>query len=91
MITAKYTGYIKKQQEAIERAEKLENKRLPVGTDYRAIKGLSLEAGQKLTDLQPQNIGQAGRISGVSPADINVLLIWLEQQKRNGAAKDKQK
>lgn len=91
VITAKYTGYIKKQQEAIERAEKLENKRLPVGTDYRAIKGLSLEAGQKLTDLQPQNIGQAGRISGVSPADINVLLIWLEQQKRNGAAKDKQK
>ena len=91
VITAKYTGYIKKQQEAIERAEKLENKRLPVGTDYRAIKGLSLEAGQKLTDLQPQNIGQASRISGVSPADINVLFIWLEQQKRNAAAKDEQK
>lgn len=82
VISAKYAGYIKKQQEAIDRAEKLENKRLPVGTDYRQVRGLSLEAGQKLTDLQPENIGQAGRISGVSPADINVLLIWLEQEKR---------
>lgn len=83
VISAKYAGYIKKQQEAIDRAEKLENKRLPVGIDYREVKGLSLEAGQKLTDLQPENIGQAGRISGVSPADINVLLIWLEQVKRD--------
>lgn len=82
IITAKYAGYIKKQQESVERAEKLESKRLIVGTDYRELKGLSLEAAQKLTDLQPENIGQAGRISGVSPADINVLLIWLEQGRR---------
>lgn len=81
VITAKYAGYIKKQQEAIDRAEKLENKRLFAGTNYNQIQGLSLEARQKLTALQPENIGQAGRISGVSPADISVLLIWLEQQK----------
>ena len=81
VIMAKYTGYIKKQQEAIDRAEKLEKKRLFADTDYRQIQGLSLEARQKLNQIHPENIGQAGRISGVSPADIAVLLIWLEQRK----------
>ena len=83
-ITAKYDGYIKKQLAQVERARALESKPLPTGTDYTAISGLSLEARQKLTDIQPENLGQAGRITGVSPADIAVLLIWLRQKQEVG-------
>lgn len=81
-IEVKYAGYIEKQLKQVEQMQKLENKKLPENTDYAEIKGLRLEAQEKLNKIKPLNIGQASRISGVSPADINVLLIWLGQQKR---------
>lgn len=86
-IELKYEGYIKRQRADIEEARRLERKRLPQ-VDYAQIKGLRLEAVEKLNKVRPENIGQAGRISGVSPADISVLLIWLaaqERQQREGA------
>lgn len=78
----KYEGYIKKQMIQIEQFKKLENKKLSIDEDYTTIKGLSNEAKQKLYNIKPDSIGQASRISGVSPADINVLLIYLEQKRR---------
>lgn len=86
-IELKYEGYIRRQRADIEEARRLERKRLPQ-VDYAQIKGLRLEAVEKLNKVRPENIGQAGRISGVSPADISVLLIWLaaqERQQREGA------
>lgn len=77
----KYEGYIEKQSHQIEAFKKLENKKL-VGIDYENLSGLRLEAIQKLSKLRPETVGQASRISGVSPADINVLLIHLESQRR---------
>ncbi|NLL19795.1 MAG: tRNA uridine-5-carboxymethylaminomethyl(34) synthesis enzyme MnmG [Clostridia bacterium] len=81
-IQVKYEGYINKQLQQIERFNKLENKRLSPDMDYSEIKGLSLEAREKLNEVKPLSIGQASRIAGVSPADINVLLIYLEQRRR---------
>ena len=81
-IQLKYEGYIKRQLADIEEARRLERKRLPQDVDYSQIKGLRLEAGEKLNKVKPENIGQAGRISGVSPADISVLLIWLSAKER---------
>ena len=83
-IELKYEGYIKRQWADIEEARRLERKRLPQDVDYSAIQGLRLEAGEKLNKVKPENIGQAGRISGVSPADISVLLIWLASKEREG-------
>ena len=80
-IAIKYEGYIKKQLAAVENMRKLENKLLPDDIDYRSITGLRLEAQEKLSAIRPLNIGQASRISGVSPADINVLMIYLVKQK----------
>lgn len=77
-IEVKYEGYIKTQTEKIQRMQKLEEKLLPPDTDYSAISGLRLEAREKLNLHKPLSIGQAARISGVNPADISVLLIWLE-------------
>ncbi len=79
-INIKYEGYIKKQLDEVERAHKLEAKVLSEDTDYKKIKGLRIEAAQKLCKFRPLNIGQASRISGVSPADISVLLIWLKSK-----------
>ena len=79
----KYSGYIKIQQEQVEKMRKLEKKLLPADVDYKTIKGLRLEAQEKLNKHKPLNIGQAGRISGVNPADVSVLLIWLAG-KNNG-------
>lgn len=76
-IELKYSGYIKIQMEQIEKMRKLEQKKLPQDVDYRTIKGLRLEAQEKLNKYKPLNVGQAGRISGVNPADVSVLLIWL--------------
>lgn len=76
-IEIKYSGYIKIQQEQIEKMRKLEQKKLPSDIDYKTIKGLRLEAQEKLNKFKPLNVGQAGRISGVNPADVSVLLIWL--------------
>ena len=80
-IEIKYEGYIQKQLEQVEKMRKLEKKRLPKEVDYNSITGLRLEAQEKLNKVRPENIGQASRISGVSPADISVLLIWLSQNK----------
>ena len=83
----KYEGYIKRQRADIEEARRLERKHLPQDLDYTTLNGLRLEAVEKLNKVRPENIGQAGRISGVSPADISVLLIWLsakERERREG-------
>lgn len=79
----KYEGYIKKQMIQIEQFKKLENKKLSPDEDYTLIKGLSNESKQKLNNIKPESVGQASRISGVSPSDINVLLIYLEQKRRS--------
>lgn len=83
-IQVKYEGYIKKQLAQVERFAKLEEKRIPDWIDYGEVKGLSTEAGQKLAAVRPSSIGQASRISGVSPADISILLVYLEQKRRQG-------
>jgi tRNA uridine 5-carboxymethylaminomethyl modification enzyme len=80
-IQIKYEGYISKQLESIEQMRKLENKKLPENMDYSAIKGLRLEAIEKLNKHKPVNIGQASRISGVSPADVSVLAVYMEKNK----------
>ena len=77
-IELKYEGYIKLQAEQVEKFKKLEQKLLPEDINYEDIKGLRLEARQKLNKIRPNFVGQASRISGVSPADISVLLIYLE-------------
>ncbi|MGN1326646.1 MAG: tRNA uridine-5-carboxymethylaminomethyl(34) synthesis enzyme MnmG [Clostridia bacterium] len=82
-IYIKYEGYIKLEEAQVERFKKLENKKLPKDIDYAELKGLRIEARQKLNKIKPESIGQASRISGVSPADVSVLLIYLEQLKRN--------
>lgn len=81
-IMARYDGYIRKQEEQIARMERLEARRIPADTDYAAIGSLRLEAAEKLAAVRPRSIGQASRISGVSPADISVLLVWLEKERR---------
>lgn len=82
-IEIKYEGYIQKQLKQVEQMKKLEKKHLPNDFDYKNIKGLRLEAQEKLNKIKPLNIGQASRISGVSPADISVLLIWLSEINRS--------
>ncbi|MBQ9728722.1 MAG: tRNA uridine-5-carboxymethylaminomethyl(34) synthesis enzyme MnmG [Clostridia bacterium] len=79
-ITVKYEGYLKQGLELIERAKRLENKLLPPNVDYYSIAGLRLEAQEKLDRVRPFNLGQAGRISGVNPADVSVLMVWLATQ-----------
>ena len=81
-IKAKYEGYIKIQMTQVEKMKKLERKELPEDLDYLNLKGISLEARQKLDKFKPHSIGQASRISGISPADISVLLIYLEQKSK---------
>ena len=79
-IQVKYAGYLARQEKQVAEFKKEESRLLPADIDYRAIAGLRLEAQEKLSEIRPMSIGQAGRISGVSPADIAVLLIWLEQR-----------
>jgi len=83
-IAAKYEGYITKQLEQVQRAAKLEEKILPEGIDYTQLSGLAVEAQEKLNDIRPLSVGQAARISGVSPADIGILMVYLEQWRRRG-------
>ncbi len=83
-ITIKYEGYIQKQQQQIDRFRKLEQRSLSPDFDYDQVQGLSTEGRDKLKRIKPESVGQASRISGVSPADINVLLIFLEIQRRRG-------
>ena len=82
-IAIKYEGYIKKQLAQVEQMRKLEVKKLPSDFDYKELSGLRLEAQEKLNRVRPANIGQASRISGVSPADISVLLIWLAKRSQD--------
>lgn len=91
LIEIKYAGYLEKQKLQVERFKRMEDNILPQGFDYSSVHGLRTEAQQKLNALQPVSVGQASRISGVSPADISVLLIALEQGLRQKAAKDKEK
>ena len=79
-IQIKYAGYLARQEKQVEEFKKEESRLLPADIDYDSIVGLRLEAREKLQQIRPMSIGQAGRISGVSPADIAVLLIWLEQR-----------
>lgn len=81
-INLKYEGYIKRQQKQVQQFHKLEKKKIPANLDYHKVKSLRLEAIQKLSDIRPESIGQAARISGVSPSDISVLTVYLEQTKR---------
>ncbi len=80
-ISVKYEGYIQRQLQEVEELRRMERRALPPETDYAAIQGLRLEAREKLNHLRPMNLGQAARISGVSPADVAALMIWLEQGK----------
>lgn len=81
-IQAKYSGYIQKQEEQVIRFEKMENKEIPADIDYDEVYGLSNEALQRLKNIRPDSIGQASRLSGVTPADINIILIFLEKKRR---------
>ncbi len=83
-ISVKYEGYIKRQMMQVEQFKKLENRKIPENIDYNDVHGLRIEARQKLNAIRPSSVGQASRISGVSPADISALLIYLEQQRRKG-------
>ena len=83
-IEIKYEGYMKRQQAQIDEMRRLESKALPTDVDYTTLSGIRLEAQEKLNKVKPLNLGQASRISGVSPADISVLIIWLSQQKPTG-------
>ncbi len=78
-ISLKYEGYIRRQMAAAEEFKRLENRKLPQDLDYTTVKGLRLEAQQKLNKFRPASVGQAGRISGVNPADVTVLLIWCDR------------
>ena len=80
-IKLKYDGYIRRQAAQAAQLKKMENKLLPTDIDYANIHGLCLEARQKLDKIRPKSLGQASRISGVSPSDISVLVIWLESRK----------
>ena len=82
-VQIKYEGYIQKQLTQIERFRRLEDKALPQDMNYDCVEGLRIEAAQKLNQLRPESVGQASRISGVSPADINVLLVYLEKNRRS--------
>ena len=81
-INLKYEGYINRQQKQVEQFHKLEKKKIPADLDYEDVKSLRLEAIQKLSDIRPESVGQAARISGVSPSDISVLTVYLEQYNR---------
>ncbi|HHV63998.1 MAG TPA: tRNA uridine-5-carboxymethylaminomethyl(34) synthesis enzyme MnmG [Peptococcaceae bacterium] len=83
VVKLKYSGYIAKQEEEVKRFINMEEKLLPPDIDYHTIRGLSNEAKERLTEVQPRNIGQASRINGVNPTDISVLLVYLEQRRRN--------
>ncbi|WP_297871573.1 tRNA uridine-5-carboxymethylaminomethyl(34) synthesis enzyme MnmG [uncultured Oscillibacter sp.] len=83
-ISVKYEGYIRRQEKQVEELKKMERHRLPAGLDYSGIQGLRLEAREKLAEVEPRDLGQAARISGVSPADVAALMIYLENRPKTG-------
>ena len=87
-INIKYSGYISRQKKQVENFKKLEVKKIPENFDYDDVNSLRIEARQKLKQYQPVNIGQASRISGVSPADISVLLVYMEQMRQKNSKKE---
>ena len=87
-INIKYDGYIRRQLKQVEQFKKLETKRLPEDLDYDMVNGLRIEAKQKLKEYRPVSVGQASRIAGVSPADISVLLVYMESYRRNAVHKE---
>ena len=87
-IQARFAGYLEKQESHVVRMEKLEKKRLPPDLDYRQLRGLSREAQDKLAQVQPQTLGQAARVPGVTPADVSVLWVCFERQRRGAAAQN---
>ena len=80
-VRIKYDGYIKRQNRQVEEFRRLESRKLPADLDYETVTGLRLESRQKLNRIRPENFGQASRISGVSPADIAALMVFLENRK----------
>jgi tRNA uridine 5-carboxymethylaminomethyl modification enzyme len=87
-IAIKYAGYIERQQTEVERFRTLENKEIPAAFDYSQVPSLRIEARQKLAKIRPATLGQASRISGVSPADISILMVWLKRSAGNGVGID---
>ena len=81
-IDVKYEGYIRRQSDLIEKTKRSDEKKFPAVVDYLAISGLKKEAQMKLQKIQPLTLGQAGRISGITPADISLLAVWLEKSHR---------
>ena len=81
-IEIKYEGYIRRQEQQVKQFRKLENRMIPEDIDYNEVGSLRLEAIQKLDKVRPRSVGQASRISGVSPADISVLLVWMEAHRK---------
>ena len=79
-ISVKYAGYIERQMRQVAEFSRMEQRLLPPDIDYESILGLRLEARQKLSAIRPLNLGQAGRISGVSPADLAALMVWLDKE-----------
>ena len=78
-VELKYEGYLKKEESAIKEARRMEEKKLPLDLDYSSVEGLRLEARQKLNDCRPMTLAQASRISGVTPADVTVLMLYLRK------------
>lgn len=87
-ITVKYEGYIARQESAIRKATRMESEKMPADMDYLNLEGISIEARQKLDKIRPVSLGQASRISGVSPADMSVLMVYLKQKKGNTITKE---
>jgi len=84
VIQTKYAGYIKRQQEEIDRLKSHENKLLPDSLDYKTVRGLSNEVCEKLSQARPYNLGQAARVSGVTPAAVSLLLVHLKRSEQGG-------
>ena len=84
-IDLKYAGYIKRQEEMVDRTARMEGRRIPEWVDYGAITGLKNEARHKFAEIRPETLGQAARISGITPADISLLAVWLERGRREAA------
>ena len=87
-ISVKYQGYIQRQLRQVEEMRRLEQRRMPADLDYQSIQGLRLEARQKLEEIRPENLGQASRVSGVSPADVAVLMVYLKQREDSHETKE---
>ncbi len=84
-VDAKYAGYIKRQEMMIDRSKRLEGKEIPDWMDYSEVRGLKKEAQQRLGEIKPTTLGQAGRVSGITPADIGLLAVWMEKRGRASA------